>query len=424
MSLESPSNPYQWTFRRVMWATFVLAFVAIAFWLLYRSSQAIFILFIAIVIGTIIRPVVSWLYNRGISRTAGAIIIYLLLLALLVGFLLLIFPLIADQSEKIVILMPIYYQKLRVWLLSNTDPFIAQFGELLPVYLSIPLLARETSEEVIAAAGQEAGNLPFLAKVIITAIVVPLLSFYWTLYGARTVQSLLLMFPSSQRERMRDLFSAMEGKVSAFIAGQGLLCLVIGVLALIAYVLIGLPNALVLALIAGLLEAVPVVGPWLGAVPAAIVALSVDPSKLVWVVVATILIQQLENTYLVPRVMRKTVGVHPFVTLLALFAFSSLLGIPGAFMAIPIAAILQLLLDYFIFDPNISELESSQGRDYPSRLRYEAHNLTQDLRKHVRIKKGGPESKVKQVDQVLEEIEAITIDLDALLAKVNEPGEQ
>ncbi len=183
-----------------------------------------------------------------------------------------------------------------------------------------------------------------------------------------------------------------------------------------------LPNALVLALMAGVLEAVPMIGPLLGAIPAAVIALSIAPSKLVWVIVATLIIQQMENSLLVPRVMRKAVGVNPFVTLLALFAFGSLFGIAGALMAIPIVAIIQLLLDRFVFHPTALEPEVSAGRDYASRLRYEAQALAQDLRKQARLKKGGSDQRVKQIDQVMDEIEAITTDRDALLAEIHSSG--
>jgi predicted PurR-regulated permease PerM len=417
MSLDTSSQLQQWTFRRVMWATLVFVFVALSFLIIYRSGQAIFIFFIAIVFGTVMRPAVNWLYAHGISRTAGAIFVYLLILAFVIGFLLALFPLIADQSEKIFVLVPIYYQRLRVWLVELSDPIISQFGEMLPVYLSIPMLARETGQEVLNTAGQEFSDVAFVAKLVITAMVIPLLAFYWTLYGPRAIQSFLLIFPTGQRERVRDLIGAMEAKVSSYIIGQGILCLIIGIMALVAYILIGLPNALTLAVVAGLLEAVPVIGPLLGAIPAAVIAVTLGPSKLVWVIVATLVIQQIENTFLVPRVMKKAVGVNPFVTLVALFAFSTLLGIPGALMAIPIAAMLQLLMDYFVFEPSSLELENTPGRDYASRLRYEAQDLVQDLRKHARLKRGGSDSKAKQIDQVLDEIEAITTDLDALLAQ-------
>jgi hypothetical protein len=130
----------------------------------------------------------------------------------------------------------------------------------------------------------------------------------------------------------------------------------------------------------------------------------------------------MENIVLVPRVMRKTVGVNPFISLLAIFAFSSLFGIAGALMAIPIAAIIQLLLDLFVFHPAAMEPEVSAGRDYDSRLRYEAQDLAQDLRKQARLKKEGSDLRVKQIDQVMDEIEAITTDLDALLAQVRTSG--
>jgi predicted PurR-regulated permease PerM len=214
----------------------------------------------------------------------------------------------------------------------------------------------------------------------------------------------------------------METKVGFYIAGQAVLCLSIGIMALVAYLLIGLPNALVLALVAGVMEAVPLIGPSLGAIPAAVIALAIAPSKLVWVIVATLVIQQLENAVLVPRVMRKAVGVNPFISLLAIFAFSSLFGFLGALMAVPIAAMIQLLLDRFVFNPVALEPGVSPDRDYASRLRYEAQDLALDLRKQARSREGGSDLGDRQLDQVMDEIETITLDLDALLAQVRTTG--
>lgn len=267
------------------------------------------------------------------------------------------------------------------------------------------------------------GYVASLGNAIFSALAVLLLAFHWTIDGPRSIQSFLLLVPMSQRENFSELISAMESKVGFYIAGQSVLCLVIGILALVAYLLIGLPNALVLALVAGVLEAVPMVGPLLGAIPAAVIALSIAPSKLVWVIIATLVIQQVENSVLVPRVMRKAVGVNPFVSLLAIFAFSSLFGVAGALMAIPIAAMIQLLLDRFLFQPGMIDAEFSPGRDYASRLRYETQELAQDLRKQARLDQNGPDQIIVQTDQVMDEIEAITTDLDSLLAQVSASGE-
>ena len=421
MALNPPSQPYDWTFRRVVWATLVLVSVIFCFWLLYRFYQVIFILFIAIVIGTVIRPVVNWLYQRGLPRIAGVILVYLLLLILLTGFLWLLFPVIFEQSSTLAREVPGYYQNLREWVVHNPSQLFMPLGQLLPVTLPSLNLnpVQLTGEEVVASAGQVLGYIILIAQVIFIAILILVLTLYWTLDGPRIIKTFLLLVPQDRRESISELISAMESKVGFYIAGQGILCLVIGLMALVAYMLIGLPNALVLALAAGVMEAVPMVGPLLGAVPAALVALSIGPDKLIWVIVATVVIQQLENSLLVPRIMRKAVGVNPFVTLLALFAFSSLFGLAGALMAIPIAAMIQLALNHFVFQQATVEMEVSEGRDYASRLRYEAQDLIQDLRKQVRRKKPGSDQTIKQVEQVMDEIETITTNLDALLAQAN-----
>ena len=417
--LSQPPN--WWTFRRVVWATLVLAFVGFCFWLLYRFYHVLFILFIAIVIGTVIRPIVNWLYQRGLPRVAGVILVYLILFFLLTGFLWLLFPLIFEQSSTLAREVPGYYQNLRAGMLSNSNQLFVRLGQLIPATLPSlnPGIAPQTGEEMVASAGQLLDYLLLTAQVIFTAIVILVLTLYWTLDGPRIIKSFLLLVPQDQRDSIGELVSAMESKIGFYLAGQGILCLVISVMALVAYMLIGLPNALVLALVAGVMEAVPMIGPLLGAVPAGLVALSIAPDKLIWVLIATVVIQQLENSLLVPRIMSKAVGVNPFVTLLALFAFGSFFGLAGALMAIPLAAMIQLALNHFVFQQATVEMEISEGRDYTSRLRYEAQDLVQDLRKQARLRKRGSELKIKQTEQVMDEIETITANLDALLAQTN-----
>jgi len=418
MELNPPSQTDHWTFRRIMVATLVLVCVALGFWLLYRYYQVIFILFVAIMLGTVIRPIVNWLYRRGIPRAAGVLIVYALLLAFVIGFILLLFPLVFDQGSAIVSGIPDYYQNLRTRLVTSPNQLIMSLNQFLPDALPGFDPVIQTDPEMLASAEQALWFVSTAAKVGFFAIVILLLAFHWTLDGPRTIQSLIQLVPKSHRENIFELITAMESKIGYFIAGQGALCLAVGVLALISYLIIGLPNALVLALVAGALEAVPMVGPTLGAIPAGLIALSISPTLLLWVIVATVIIQLLENNFLVPRIMSKAVGVNPFVSLLAIFAFSSLFGVAGALMAIPIAAILQILLERFVFHPVDLIPEESPGRDIASRLRYQAKDLEQDLQKQARLKKGGSAIRVRQIDKVMDEVEALTTDLDALLSQV------
>ena len=418
MSNHLPAQLYNWTFRRVVWATLILVIVALGFWFLYRFNQVVFMLFVAIVLGTVIRPIVTWLHKRGLSQTLGAILVFILIILLVIGFVLLLFPLIFQQVTTITAAIPGYYQSLRQWLVTNSNQLIFGLSQYLPTTLPSLIPIQQTGPQILVSAEQALGYLGSAAQVIFITTAILLLAFYWTLAGPRTIQSLLRLVPKERRESISDLVFAMESKVCSYVAGQGVLCVAIGVMSLVAYLIIGLPNVLVLAFIAGVLEVVPMIGPLLGAVPAGIIALSIAPSKVIWIIVATIIIHQSENYLLVPRVMRKAVGVNPFVALLSIFAFTSLFGIAGALMAIPMAAIIQLLLDHFVFNQAAREEQVSAGRDYASRLRYETQNLAQNLGRQARLQKRGSAQQVKQIDQVMDEIESITTDLDALLAEI------
>jgi len=416
MTLQPQAQPYEWTFRRVVWATLALLLVILGFWLLYRFVEVVFILFIAIVIGTVLRPALNWLQHRGLHPTAGLLLIYLVLSLLFAGFLFLLLPMIVGQATTIAADIPAYYLGVRAWMLGSSNALVLQLSDFLPAALPSLALTPPAAPQAMASAGQALGYVSSLASLLFLLIVMLVLAYYWTLDGPRILQSLFLLIPRGQRESISELVSAMEARVGSYLVGQAVLCLVIGGLALLAYLLIGLPNALVLALIAGVLEVIPMIGPLLGALPAALVALSIAPVKLLWVIVATIVIQQIENSLLVPRIMRRAVGVNPFITLVAIFAFSSLFGITGALMAIPMAAVIQLLLGRFVFHPGAMDMETSSGRDHASRLRYEAQQLAQGLRRQARLTKTGSDREIRQVDQVMDEIETIATDLDALLA--------
>ena len=420
MEIQHTTQLDQWTFRRVVIATLALMGVGLGFWLLYRFYQVLFILFVAIILGTVIRPIATWLNRRGLSKVGGVVAVYVLLFALLTGFLLLLFPLVFDQGSAVVKDIPDYYQDLRTWVENSPNQLISSFSQYLPEVIPGFEISIQTDIEMLASAETALSYISSLFKVFFIMLVTLLLSYHWTLNGKRTIESLLILFPKNKREEHSEMIAAIESKIGYFIAGQGALCLVVGVMAIIGYMAIGLPNAFVLGLVAGAFEAIPMIGPTLGAIPAGLIALSVSPSTLIWVIVITVVIQLTENNLLVPRIMSKAVGVNPFVSLLAIFAFSSLFGLAGALMAIPMAAIIQLVLDRFVFHPAEAEKEMLGGRDFASRLRYEAKELTKDLKSQARLTKVGGDVEVNQIDIVMDEIEAITTELDLLLSQIPE----
>lgn len=423
MNQPAPRDVPNWSTRQVVYATLFVVSVILLFWLLYQFSEVVFILFVATVLGTAIRPGVEWLNRRGLPRSLGVVLIYLLILALVVGIILLVVPLIANQATAIAIDIPNYYGNFRIMLFRSPSQILQRIATQLPADLSFLIRQQAPKGITLDRVAQSLVYANLLLRGILTLAAIFLLGFYWTMESERITRSLLLWLPMTRRDDIRDLIGQIESKVGGFVTGQAIMCASIGVMALIAYLLIGLPYALVLAVIAGVLEAVPIFGPILGAIPALLIAVSLSPTKAIWVVASTAVIQLLENHILVPRVMNRSVGVNPVVTLLAFAAFTSLLGLPGALLAVPMAAIIQLIIDRFFLSPEPVEVQAQVelGRDQLGLLRYEALDLAQDVRKQLRQKEDPADG---VTDEVEDNIESIANELDRILAQVASAKEE
>jgi len=318
--------------------------VFLTFWLLYRLRDVLFLFFVAMVVGTAIRPAVDWLHRRGIPRATGIIILYVIIAGLVVGFIAMIVPLLADQITEISRTVPEYYTNFRNALIDSNNRLLQNIGWRIPSQLTLLVHRDPNTEEVLDQVGQTLLYINLILKGVLGTLVVFLLAYYWTQEGNLILRSVLRIMPPQRKKNIREFIQLAELKLGGYVRGQGLLCLAVGVTAFIAYLLIGLPYTLVLGIFAGVMEMIPVFGPGLGAVPALLVALSIDPSKALWVVIATVIIQLLENAILVPRIMRHSMGVNPIIVLLSLFAFGSVFGFVGALLALPLAAIIQLLV--------------------------------------------------------------------------------
>ncbi|MBI2824972.1 MAG: AI-2E family transporter [Planctomycetia bacterium] len=404
------TNGHWWPPRRVIAGTLVVCGVCAAFALGYLARHVLFLLFIAIVLSTALAPLVGWAVRRGLPRNIAVPLVYVLLLAVLITPAAVGLPMIVDQAQEVLRSLPESYEDIRDRI-GHLSPAIAARLPEHPPWI-------EEEDQVVEEALHTARQAITYSGVVVrggfAVAVILLMSFFWTIHEDHTIRSLLLFLPRDRRPEAGELVGDMQAKVGAYVRGEGLLCLVVGVMSLVAYWIIGLPHALVLAVTAGVLEAIPVFGPALGAIAPMLVALSVDPSKIVWVLVAAIVIQQSENYLLVPRIMGASVGVHPIVTLLAIAGFGALAGVPGAVLAIPMAAIIQLILERFVLRPGLLDPERPAGRDTVSRLRFEAQELVQQVRLQVRHKEDPTSGRN---DRIEEAIEAIASEIDAALER-------
>lgn len=416
---SSPSERVvTWTTSQVVLATIFVVCVFLTFWLLYRLRDVLFLFFVAIVVGTAIRPAVDWLHRRGVPRATGVIVLYILIAGVLVGFLAMILPLLADQATEISRTIPEYYTNFRSALVDSGNRLLQNIGLRLPTQISFLVNRNPNTEEVVGQVEQTFLYTNLVLRGLLGTLVVFLLAYYWTQEGNFILRSLLRITPPQRKKNIREFLQLAELKLGGYIRGQGLLCLAVGVTAFIAYLLIGLPYTLVLAIFAGVMEMVPIFGPALGAVPALLVALSIDPSKAIWVVVATTLIQLLENTVLVPRIMKHSVGVNPIITLLSLIAFGSVFGFVGALLALPLAAIIQLLVSRVMLTAAENARKSQEKESQLQWLIDESRELMQTL--YETSNQNSSFRNLPEEDRL--EIYAITEELNQFLRQIKDEG--
>jgi len=414
-----------WTTSQVVVATTFVVCVFLTFWLLYRLRALIFLLFVAIVIGIAIRPLVEWLQRRGIARNTGIIIIYILIAAVLLGFLALTFPVIADQATQLSQNLPHYYSEIRAALVNSGNRLLQNIGLRIPSELTLFLSRVPAADgELLTQVAQTVFFANLVVKGILSILAVFLLAYYWTQESSVIIRTLLRLAPLNRRHDIQQFFYLAEAKIGGYIRGQAILCLLVGAAALILYTLIGLPYTLVLALIAGVMEMVPIVGPALGAVPALLAALSTDPDKVIWVLIATGLIQMMENVLLVPRVMKNSMGVNPIIILLSLVAFSSVFGFAGALLALPLAAIIQLILDRILNPPESSSGQFSEKEADVLSLIDESKRLMHifdETASSSNSSSGKDFNEIPESDKL--EIKAIAQELGEVLQKLKDEGE-
>jgi predicted PurR-regulated permease PerM len=414
---EPPTGmiPSTWTTRRIILGTLVVLLVVVGFLLLYRFRLVAVTTFSGIVISMAITPGVDWLHRHGLPRSLSVILIYLVLLALLIGSIVLLVPPIVEQLTATVPRIERYYQDLKSALVNSPLLAFSQIASQLPSQLNLtPSAAASPAAGSLDAIGQVLNATGVILSGLFTLTAILLIGFYWTLEGEGAIRTLLLPLPNDKRESAREILSEIEMRVGGYVRGQGIMALTIGVADFVIFLLLGLPAALAVAVLAALFEVVPVLGPTLGAIPAILVAFSYDSSKVVWVIAAGAFVQLLENNLLAPRVMHKTVGINPIVTLLAIVAFGAFFGFAGLLLAIPIAAIIQIILDRSLLRPQPSGLEVPLGRDRLSKLRFDVQEFVVDVRKLAQQKQTG--SAESEVDPVEDTLEGIAMELDQALS--------
>jgi predicted PurR-regulated permease PerM len=331
-----------WTVAR---STLVVVLVLGGLYLLWKIQEVLLLLLLAVLFATAIEPVVNRLRRGPFSRAQGVLIVYsgLFLVLAALGFILV--PTLLDQATRFVDAIPREIAALhpRVEAIQLTP----LRGALLRVMDDVaPTVQRSIVEPDVAAVPEQlVGVGSAFASTLISIITVFLLAYYWLAERVIIKRAVLRLVPPDRARQVNATWLEVESKLGAWVRGQLLVMFAIGVMAGLAFVVLGLPNPLLLAVLASLFEIIPIVGPFLAFIPALLVALTVDPTKALLLLPIAIVIQQIEGSFLVPRIMSHLVGISPLTVILGILIGSILYGPAGAFIAVPVAAAIQVILN-------------------------------------------------------------------------------
>jgi len=324
----------------IAWTIALAALAVITLWAMYLVRGVLLNIYIATLLAIGLSPLVRFIEHqrvlpigtRRLPRWLAILSIYLVVIGAVVALAMTILPPLITQARDLGRNAPRMFDRAQDFLVARH-------------LIDHKLTWQEAVQQVPTP---DAGGTLDVVFSTITGIVgglfglftVLILTFYLLIESDGLLSGVLQLFPREQRPRMAQLSRQITVKVSAWLMGQLFLSSVIAVTAALALWLMGIPYFYVLALIAGVGELIPMVGPILSAIPAIAVAFSVSPIMALWVAVFWILQQQVESHFLVPKVMSTQVGVSAATVIIALMIGGSLLGVMGAVLAVPTAAIL------------------------------------------------------------------------------------
>jgi predicted PurR-regulated permease PerM len=348
------------------------AFIVGLIYLALQATGVILLIFLAILLASGLEPFVGWLRARvPLGRGATILVVYagfLLLVAILVFLLV---PAALKQLDELSRSLPAFLDRLHE---TATTIRPAALGASLTALVDA---AREAFRAPPEPAPEDiVGASLVVAEAMVSLVTLLTVVFFWLVEHARLQRYALSFVPATRRSGWREAWNAVETRLGLWVRGQLTLMVTIGLATGIAYTVLGLPSALLLGVFAGIMEGIPLVGPAIGAIPAIFMAATVSPQLMVVVAAVYVILQFVEGNVLVPLVMKNTIGLSPFIVLLSILIGAAVGGIAGAFVAVPLAAAIEVVLERLQARDVPVAQEPSSGVNSPSTATAEEQGQT------------------------------------------------
>ncbi|MDF1497423.1 MAG: AI-2E family transporter [Patescibacteria group bacterium] len=314
----------------------ILAVVAGVF-LIWKAWQVVFIIVAALFLASLLQPVADWAHKYHIPRGVTVISAYVIGLGLLALTITLMVPTLIDQALKIGPIFGARWESLQDVIVGVQD--VAVKYDLLPEngFASIQTQAAEAISRLMR-------TLTGIFGGIAAFVIVLVIAFYLVAQDDKAKTLVHDWVAVKHQKFVLNLIDELQAQMSRWFAGQATLSLIIGILVYTALTILGIEGALVFALFAGLLEFIPYLGPILSSIPIIFVAFTQSPLLGVLALGALVVIQQLENHIIVPKVMQKAVGLNPLISIISMLVGAKLFGVAGALLAIPFATALMVVV--------------------------------------------------------------------------------
>ena len=309
--------------------------IALAFF--WQIKDILVMLFISFVLMHAINPLVGQLQRIKLPRVLAIVIVYILVFGV-IGFCIAgIIPILVEQTTGLIESFPQISQNITVF--GQNTFFTSNNIDLTSQLNFLETLPSNITKVAISAVSD-----------VFSAFIVLVITFYLLLEKKNFPKYGDDFFGERGKTRFLKIMDNLESSLGSWVSAEFLLMTIIGVLSYFGYLALGLKYAVPLAIIAGLLEAVPNIGPMIATILAALVGLTVSPLIALFTLIFGILVQQLENNFIVPKIMKKTVGLNPLVTIVLIAAGGKLAGMGGALLAIPLFLTVQAIIRGFSKD--------------------------------------------------------------------------
>ncbi len=323
----------------------ILILVPIALYFTWLVRDLLFSLLIAFILMSALRPVVNILVQRSIPRTVCVFIVYASFLALIITLFSIIIPPLALEVSTLTKTMPIILSEA----IQASNIAFLQSGQL-----EESLAQTFQIDDVYNVASGFLSNTFFVMSTLV-------FGFFFLLESNPILSLLKRILPIRKAEKYANIISRAEQRMAAWFWGEIALMTVVGLLSFIGFRIAGIPYAVPLALLAGILEIIPYLGPIVAGTIAALIALSQSVWLGLYAIIVAIIVQQLENSFIVPIIMRRAVGLNPIITLIVVIIGGKIGdGVLGILLSIPIYLIVETIIMAITKKETKTEMQPTQ----------------------------------------------------------------